>query len=157
MRTPFKLLVRRAQETPSPKSIYHCCPWWFLRGWRHHEHQLDIRSRGAELDLTWKISSQRTILSDAVQTSKGRKQPVALPICVPMNHNDNRHGVITLRSNSETHILSITNNSLIGPRHAQQEGNHALYWKLDQLLEASEVMDLRGELLTVTPLNSHNT
>lgn len=82
---------------------------------------------------------------------------MALPSCVPMNYNDNQHGMITLKINSETHILSITNNSLIGPRHAQQEGNHALYWTLDQLLEGGEVMDLREELLTVTPLNSHNT
>lgn len=82
---------------------------------------------------------------------------MALPSCVPMNHNDNQQVMITIRSNSETHILSITNNSLIGPRHAQQEGNYALYWKPDQLLEASEVLDLRGKLLTVTPLNSHNT
>lgn len=61
-----------------------------------------------------------------------------------------RQGTITLRSTRGTHILSITNNSLAGPRHTHKEEKYALCLKPANYFEVSEGMDLRGEPITVT-------
>lgn len=61
-----------------------------------------------------------------------------------------RQGMITIRRSRGTHILSITSNSLAGPRHTHKEEKYALCRKLGKLLEVSEGVDLRGEPITVT-------
>lgn len=84
----------------SPLPKIHCCV--------HLSYSLSFSNHNQRKSITFQTRRHNA----SFQRREGGKQAAVLPGSDPYEHNDNQHGIITLRSASGTHALALMNNSL---------------------------------------------